>query len=97
MSIKVKNLNGTGDAKCQCGSWINHWETFSQVKAGICKEVKCTNPATDGAHVQKTIANDNNWYIIPLCKEHNLLKGKEIEVVDSTTFIPANKKETCEK
>jgi hypothetical protein len=37
-----------------------------------------------------------NWYIIPLCKTHNAATG-EIEIVDSTVFVSANKNETCNK
>lgn len=95
MAIKVKNLNGTGDNKCLCGSWLNHWDNFSNYYIGKCRYIGCKAEATDGAHVQKETGA--NWYIIPLCREHNLLKGQEISVQDDTTFISANVAETCAK
>lgn len=97
MAIAVKNINGTSDTKCKCGSWIDHWQKYSTTKVGLCREVNCRSIATDGAHVQKADSSDNNWYIIPLCQQHNLLKWQELRVIDSTTFVPANKRETCEK
>ena len=27
--MKVKNLNGTSQRTCKCGSWLKHWEKFS--------------------------------------------------------------------
>ncbi len=27
--MKIKNINGTSQAKCSCGSWLKHWQNFS--------------------------------------------------------------------
>lgn len=92
----VKNINGTSDNNCKCGSWLKHWEKFSGETALYCSEYSClTKTNLVGAHVQKTTA-DMSWYIIPFCSLHNQSKG-ELSVSDSTIFIPANKNETCEK
>jgi hypothetical protein len=92
---KIKNINGTSDTICKCGSWLNHWEKFSgQTIPTYCSETRCTNKDLVGAHVQKAYSTDNQWYIIPLCKSHNNSSG-ELEIVDSVKFVSANKSETC--
>ena len=50
-----------------------------------------------GAHVMKADDNDNNWYIIPLCEDHNKMQGQDLEIVVSTVFVPADPKDTCGK
>lgn len=93
---KVKNRNGTSDTKCKCGSLLDHWKKFSNTTVTYCSEKACTGKELLGAHVQKADSSDQKWYIIPLCNTHNQ-STKELEVVDSTVFVSANKKETCEK
>lgn len=95
--MKVKNIDGSSDNTCKCGSWLNHWKKFSRAKAGLCKERSCTNLATVGAHVRKANSKDQNGYIIPLCSAHNELKGKELEIFLNPTLISANVSETCGK
>lgn len=92
----VKNINGTSNNNCKCGSWLKHWKIFSGRTANYCSEKSCLQK-TDlvGAHVQKT-TSDTNWYIIPLCKTHNAATG-ELNVADSTAFVSANKNITCDK
>jgi hypothetical protein len=97
MPVKVKNINGTTDNTCACGSWLEHWKKFSNVPLEYCSEQSCAMVDLVGAHVMKAYGDDDNWYIIPLCKRHNKLKGQDLDVVVSTVFVPANTKETCEK
>ena len=97
MSKKVKNINGTTDNSCRCGSWLNHWQKYGGILAGVCVEKSCTKNAEAGAHVLKGDSIDQNWYIIPLCRDHNALWGKEIEIRDSAKIVSANTKETCAK
>lgn len=92
--MKVRNINGTSDNDCKCGSWIQHWENFSGATVMFCSEKNCTNTDLLGAHVQKMYSND--WYIIPLCQKHNKT-ADELEIVDSTIFVSANRSKTCEK
>ena len=94
--ITIKNINGTTDNICKCGSWLKHWKKFSGQKILFCIESSCTGYNLVGAHVQKANSTDHTWYIIPLCKEHSKSKG-EIEVLNDYTFVSANKQETCEK
>jgi len=97
MAKKVKNINGTSDNTCKCGSWLNHWEKFSGQKTGLCPEISCKNSASIGAHVQKADSPDEKWYIIPLCPSHNALRNQTISIMDSTTLVSANTSETCNK
>lgn len=94
---KVKNINGTSQNKCSCGSWLKHWEKFSGLKANYCGEKSCME-INDlvGAHVQKADSDDNKWYIIPFCKTHNA-STEELEIYSDYTLVSANKSKTCEK
>jgi len=100
--MKVHNINGTSDNKCKCGTWKAHWEKYNEYGANwpiCCSEKNCIERATVGAHVQKEVGYDKNWYIIPLCDEHNGpgFHGASIEISDGTSFASANQSETCGK
>jgi hypothetical protein len=94
--MKVRNINGTSQNTCPCGSWIAHWEKFSGKTAEYCSVVACTNKVKDGAHVQRSSTTDEKWYIIPLCKEHDN-KANELTISDFTVLVHANVRETCGK
>ena len=93
--MRIKNINGTSKNKCNCGSWLQHWKNYSGITPSCCSEINCFKEDIEGAHVQKC-NSDMNWYIVPLCKQHNKSLG-EIEVDDLTVLIPANIQETCGK
>lgn len=93
--MKIKNINGTTDNACKCGSWLKHWEKFSNQSTGFCQAEQCTRTDVVGAHVQKGgSSSDQKWYIYPLCKEHNQYKD-ELEVSDTYKLVSANVNETC--
>lgn len=96
--MKLKNINGTHDTNCACGSWLKHWEKFSGQSIKYCPVSSpfCLNTDLVGAHVQKADGSDNKWYILPLCSVHNQSKGT-LEVPDCWPLASANKKETCQK
>ncbi len=94
--MKLKNINGTSDNKCACGSWIKHWEKFSGQSTCYCQAKGCLNVDVVGAHVQKANSSDDNWYIYPLCNAHNKHTG-ELEVSSTYKLVSANKQKTCEK
>ncbi len=94
--MRVKNINGTSDNTCKCGSWLEHWKKFSsQTLSSYCSEVKCTKKPEVGAHVQKDNSTDTNWYIVPFCNTHNGETGKSLDIVDSVKLVSANVSETC--
>ena len=95
--VKITNINGTSDTACKCGSWLNHWKNFSgQIIPTFCPIYLCYNKELVGAHVQKANSTDNNWYIVPLCNEHNRSKS-DLEISTDIKLVSANKKETCER
>ena len=94
--MKVKNINGTSQNRCKCGSWINHWENYSGLKATACSAIGCVNKDLVGAHVQKDSIYDSNWYIVPLCNSHNFTNGV-INIVYGTKLVSANVANTCDK
>jgi hypothetical protein len=91
----VKNINGTSQSVCSCGSWLQHWRNFSNQQATICRALGCGRNDLVGAHVQKDVSYDNSWYIVPLCNGHNHASGS-VELVAGTVLVSANKKLTCE-
>lgn len=96
--MEIKNINGTSEKTCECGSWINHWEKFSgEELPSKCPVIGCNNKPEVGAHVQKDEKNDNNWYIIPLCKNCNNKKGETLQVENNIKLVSANVSKTCGK
>ena len=94
--MKVTNINGTSQATCKCGSWLEHWKNFSgQVLSKWCSEKKCTKPPELGAHVRKGDSADRGWYIVPLCDKHDAQTGKSLDLVDGVRLVSANVKKTC--
>lgn len=93
--MKVRNINGTSQNACKCGSWLKHWEKFGGKSAPTyCSESSCTEKELVGAHVQKDTSTDKSWYIVPLCKKHNA-KTDSLTISDLTTLVSANVSQTC--
>jgi hypothetical protein len=92
--MKVKNINGTSQNKCKCGSWLQHWRNYSGQSATICRALGCSGSPLVGAHVQKDVSYDNSWYIVPLCHSHNKISAS-LELVSGTVLVSANVKQTC--
>lgn len=91
--MKVFNVSGTSDRKCDCGSWKNHWINFSKKEwPALCSESTCLNEATVGAHV--CLQRGGKSFIIPLCYEHSAVT-EAIEISDDTVMVPSNVSETC--
>lgn len=93
--MKVKNINGTSDNSCNCGSWLAHWKNYSgQLLSQWCAEANCINQPEVGAHVQKD-SRDAAWYIVPLCREHNSKRGATLDLVPAAVLVSANVANTC--
>jgi hypothetical protein len=96
--VYVKNINGTTDADCACGGWLEHWKKFSGQPLPIfCPEESCIREPEMGAHVQKYDSPDAGWYIVPLCRMHNGETGKSLTISDSVNLVSANVESTCGK
>jgi hypothetical protein len=93
--MMLRNINGTSDTTCSCGSWFAHWQMFSGQSVTYCPASNCLERDLVGAHVQKAGAStDQTWFVFPLCNAHNHHVG-ELEVSDSYKLVSANKTETC--
>jgi hypothetical protein len=93
--MKVKNINGTSKNTCRCGSWLSHWKKFSGQSPNYCPAIGCMRTDLVGAHVQKGGWDlDQNWYICPLCNEHNQHQG-ELDLSEIYRLVSANVSETC--
>jgi hypothetical protein len=95
MGTKVKNKKGTESLKCNCVSWLAHWERFSKQKASNCSVMGCWDTDLVGAHVNQVYSTDYETYIVPLCRGHN--KSDDILDVGSTILISSNVSKTCGK
>ncbi|MCO6499261.1 MAG: hypothetical protein J5I47_02670 [Vicingus serpentipes] len=92
--ITVKNISIESTEKCNCGSWLNHWNNFNNKPPVFCSEIRCTHMFhLFGAHVQK-VEDDENWYIIPLCEKHGR-SDEELVINNFVKFIPADINKTC--
>ncbi|WP_416777290.1 hypothetical protein ACNFJN_03215 [Xenorhabdus budapestensis] len=101
--MRVRNINGTGDNTCsRCGSWLNHWKKHTKQNIETCFVLGCNKPAKEGAHVKKVGVNDNSWYILPFCHEHNMKHNEEFSTkilgaLSLPLLVPASVSETCGK
>jgi hypothetical protein len=97
---KITNVGNTLRiaVTCKCGSWIEHWEKFSEMtRPDYCIVFPlCLKKDIVGAHVQKANSDDKDWYIVPLCKKHSRYKASKIlEISDIFPLVKANRGETC--
>jgi hypothetical protein len=95
--MKVRNINGTSDKTCKCGSWFDHWRYFSGQAITYCPVESCMDKVEVGAHVQKDSTTDKSWYIIPLCKKHNGKTGESLDIGNAWKPVSANVSITCGK
>ena len=90
----IKNVLDSTIKVCQCGSWLNHWQKVSRQHIRMCVVPTCTKQDMVGSHVQKVDSEDQEIYIIPLCKDHS--KSKEpMEIFDDILFVSADVKQVC--
>lgn len=68
----VKNIHGSSNHNPPAGygSWKEYWEANKHRKFQECSCVTCHNDAEVGGHVKK-VYSSGEWYIIPICYEHN--------------------------
>lgn len=92
--ISIKNIDCTTQGLCKCGNWLQHWFNYSGQKAYTCKAKGCVNTDIEGVHVQKSVAYDKNWYIVPLCEVHKQHEGN-LELEKGTYLVSAHKSLTC--
>ena len=68
---KIRNMRGTSNLGCSCGTWIDHYHNHSATKATGCSVAGCDGPAALGAHVYYADGIDPSQYIVPMCHQCN--------------------------
>lgn len=98
--MKILNIKGTAELKCNCGTWKEHWKNMSgrnkwPRKCGV---KGCRNDAKVGAHVKFDDGRTtDHWYILPMCRSCNGKKHNLTGVSADKRFwaIWANQAGTC--
>jgi len=98
MAIVVSNAEDSSDEKCEgrCQSWLLHWENHTDRDAKKCSVIGC-NEDEDlvGGHVYREDEDEDNCYIIPLCRSHNHYENGDLTVHYNTLFVPDHELDTC--
>ena len=92
----VTNLRGTGELRCFCPSWLEHWFLYSRATsvAAVCRSRGCDqSKGLVGAHVKKYKSVDQKTYIVPLCQKHNM-SNDSIDI-GNAPLARANVSVTC--
>ena len=98
--VRARHITGSSDRSptCDnCGSWIEHWENFSDKERDKCCVVGCEKDAKKGAHVQLVGKGIEDWFIVPVCKSHNPPTDEEVDIKPNTVFVRARQDLTCGK
>jgi len=68
----VKNVNGSSEYDPPRGysSWKEYWEARKYRSFSDCSCITCSKRAEVGGHV-RMVYGSNEWYIVPICKDHN--------------------------
>lgn len=93
----AKNLDGTGEFLCPCGNLLQHWKNFSGQTISFCSVLYCWESATVAAHVQKFYDEDQEGFVIPVCKKHSTVTNSALEIDNDVNLVPADVKKTCRK
>ena len=59
--VKIKNVDGTEDRYCSCGTWLDHWENLSGELANQCAVLGCQDGDLVGAHIVRTKAKGKDY------------------------------------
>ena len=94
--MRVKNLMHVTNEGCPCGSWLQHWDTFSRQKANFCMVLGCDGKPEVGGQVEK-VGEPEKVYIVPLCKVCAAKTGQVLDIVNNVNLVSANTLETCAK
>ena len=98
MAILVSNAEESSDDACDggCPSWILHWENHANSDAKKCSVIGCDEDEDlVGAHVYREDEDEDDCYIIPLCRSHNHFDVDYLRVHDNTEFVPDFELDSC--
>jgi|LSQX01.3.fsa_nt_gb hypothetical protein len=92
--IWVRNVPGTKDERCKCGSWKAHWIKFSgEYWPSQCSVKGCDRTDLVGAHVRKIPLSQDEIYIVPMCNKCN--SKTVILILDPKVKIVLAHQEEC--
>lgn len=89
----IKNINLAHIPSCGCENWYEHWVNTADQWLICCAEYSCINPIHQGILVQHAEIEDENWYVVPLCKKHS--NHADILDVGDVKLIKAGRAENC--
>ena len=90
----VKTIDMSIASDCECNSWLDHWEKYSANRAMFCNDAFCVNLAAVGAHVIK-VDSDDVRYIVPLCLQHTLPSGQQVELREDSILVAFTEQIHC--
>jgi len=93
-AVRLADLGSTRYEGCSCGSWLEHWETFSSQRAGYCLVDGCHGMPEIGAAVQRP-GEPGNVYIVPMCKACADKRDETLELANGAHLVPADVRDTC--
>jgi hypothetical protein len=85
----VNNITDSYISEKSRRDWLEYWLHFSKKKPKCCSEVNCTATHTYGMLVHKQF-EDEQIFVIPLCKAHSENFTSQLEIDDDTEVIEAN-------
>jgi hypothetical protein len=95
-TIFIQPLPGNKSSRCQCPSWMAHWEKCKGMKAIVCQEFHCKNQDVLAAHVIKPMYSVQKTFVIPLCREHRAHTHEVFQIKAKGFLINIEPEESCE-
>lgn len=94
-TIFIRPLPGNKSSRCDCPSWMAHWEKCKGMKAIVCQELNCKNEEIVAAHVIKPMFSNRKTFVIPLCREHRAHHHGEFQIKAQGFLINIEPEESC--
>ncbi len=94
----VRNVAGTRYNTCRCGTWLQHWRTYSGGTRKTCAKIGCQSAASVGAHVEFTDRRvRKEVHIVPLFLACNHWANGEEMPIDRRTWLVVADRPECAK
>jgi hypothetical protein len=91
--IYVRNVTGTSRRRCGCGSWLDHYLSWTGSTRMVCSVLGCGSTATVGAHVRNVTRVDSPGHhrIILMCHPCNMVRGEDLALKSGVPMVWANR------
>lgn len=95
IELIVKNIDQKDLKECNSENLLKHWENFHNEKNYNCVVVGCDHKADVGSVIEiiEPMKCDQH-YIVPLCKDHGLVKD---QIMVKSFIAPIKLNNKCEK